>query len=106
MPAVGRPTASRTGVLGPPAAPCAAPGLTERHARPEVLANPIGVDRGPKVESDEPRRPGHGPVADTQPWRTGVHSHSMSVQAISIIAGDPIGPTDPEYVEMMRFEMR
>ena len=28
----------------------------------------------------------------------------MSVPAISIIAGDPIGPTDPEYIEMMRFE--
>ena len=28
----------------------------------------------------------------------------MSAPAISIIEGDPIDPTDPEYVEMMRFE--
>ena len=28
----------------------------------------------------------------------------MSAPAISIIEGDPIGPTDPEFVEMMRFE--
>ena len=28
----------------------------------------------------------------------------MSAPAISIIEGDPIGPTDPEFVEMMQFE--
>ena len=28
----------------------------------------------------------------------------MSAPVISIIEGDPIGPTDPEFVEMMRFE--
>ena len=28
----------------------------------------------------------------------------MPAPAISIIEGDPIGPTDPEFVEMMRFE--
>ena len=28
----------------------------------------------------------------------------MSAPAISIIEGDPLGPSDPEYIEMMRFE--
>jgi hypothetical protein len=74
------------------------PRLTERHGRPEVLANPIGVDRALEVERIEPPRPGDVPISlhSLQTWRRDVHSHGVLVPAISDIAEDPIGTTDPE----------